>query len=27
VKGGKVVDSVVGVVPKAKLSEMLAKAL
>jgi thioredoxin 1 len=27
VKGGKVVDSVVGVVPKAKLSEMISKAL
>ncbi|MEI6832689.1 MAG: thioredoxin [bacterium] len=27
VKGGKVVDSVVGVVPKAKLNEMISKAL
>lgn len=27
VKGGKVIDSVVGVVPKAKLSEMISKAL
>jgi len=27
VKGGKVVDSVVGVVPKAKLAEMVAKVL
>jgi thioredoxin 1 len=27
VKGGKVIDSVVGVVPKAKLTEMISKAL